>query len=121
MIEWTKKLALEAAKWDPEGGSAMRRGDIGAHHLLRGLAWCYDAGRDRMTPAERETLLKIIVVRAEQFHQRLNPCRHGEANNHAWLQALGLDAISPTVIGAQVFFSKLTGGGLTGDERQEKV
>ena len=31
-------------------------------------------------------------------------------------QALGLDAISPTVIGAQVFFNMLTG-----EERQEKV
>lgn len=90
VIGWAKQLALEAAKWDPEGGSAMRRGDIGAHHLLRGLSWCYDAARDQMTPAERETLLKVIVARAEQFHGSLNPSRHGEANNHAWLRALGL-------------------------------
>jgi hypothetical protein len=88
--EWAKQLALEACQWDPEGGSAMRRGDIGAHHLLRGLVWCYDAAYDRMTPAERETVRKIIVQRAEQFHHALNPIRHGEANNHAWLQALGL-------------------------------
>lgn len=89
-IGWAKQLALEASRWDPEGGSAMRLGDIGAHHLLRGLAWCYDVARDSMTPAEREVVLAIIVQRAEQFHRALNPIRHGEANNHAWLQALGL-------------------------------
>ena len=27
VIQWTKELALEACKWDPNGGSAMRRGD----------------------------------------------------------------------------------------------
>ncbi len=32
-----QEMALDACEWDPEGGSAMRRGDIGAHHLLRGL------------------------------------------------------------------------------------
>ena len=90
VIQWAKELALEACKWDPEGGSHMRRGDIGAHHLLRGLNWCYDACRDRMTPAERETLRNVIVVRANQFHHALNPFRGGEANNHAWLRAFGL-------------------------------
>ncbi|NLY02127.1 MAG: DUF4962 domain-containing protein [Rhodopirellula sp.] len=90
VVGWAKELALEACKWDPEGGSAMSRGDIGAHHLLRGLNWCYDACRDRMTDAERDTLQKAIVERAGQFWKRLNPFRHGEANNHAWLQALGV-------------------------------
>ncbi|NUQ64232.1 MAG: DUF4962 domain-containing protein [Pirellulales bacterium] len=90
VVEWTKQLALEACKWDPEGGSAMSRGDIGAHHLLRGLNWCYDACRDHMTEAERETLRKIIIQRTGQFWRRLNPFTHGEANNHAWLQALGV-------------------------------
>jgi hypothetical protein len=90
VIQWAKELALEACKWDPNGGSHMRRGDIGAHHLLRGLDWCYDACRDHMTPAERETLKKIIIERANQFYRRLNPFRGNEANNHAWLQAYGL-------------------------------
>ncbi|MFH1920510.1 MAG: DUF4962 domain-containing protein [Planctomycetota bacterium] len=90
VIRWTKELALEASKWDPEGGSAMSRGDIGAHHLLRGLNWCYDVCRDSMTPDERELLKKTIVARANQFHRTLNPFRGGEANNHAWLKALGL-------------------------------
>lgn len=89
-IEWAKELALKTCDWDPEGGSAMARGDIGAHHLLRGLNWCYDACRDAMSRPEREKLATIIATRAEQFHSRLNPFRHGEANNHAWLQALGL-------------------------------
>ena len=90
VIQWTKELALETCKWDPEGGSAMRRGDIGAHHLLRGLNWCYDACHDSMTPEERQTLQDTIVARANQFHAALNPFRGGEANNHAWLKALGL-------------------------------
>ncbi|MHC4403797.1 MAG: DUF4962 domain-containing protein [Planctomycetota bacterium] len=87
---WAKELALETCRWDPEGGSAMRHGDIGAHHLLRGLNWCYDACRDTMSVEEEQRLRDVIVRRAEQFHGRLNPFRGGEANNHAWLQAFGL-------------------------------
>lgn len=89
-IGWARELALKACEWDPEGGSAMSRGDIGAHHLLRGLNWCYDASRGAMSAGERERVASIIARRAEQFYARLNPFRHGEANNHAWLQALGL-------------------------------
>lgn len=90
VIRWAKEMALEACRWDPEGGSAMQRGDIGAHHLLRGLNWCYDACRDAMSVEEEQQLREVIVRRAGQFHGRLNPFRGGEANNHAWLQAFGL-------------------------------
>lgn len=90
VIEWAKKMALDVCKWDPEGGSAMRRGDIGAHHLLRGLNWCYDACCDSMTPDERDRLRSVIVQRVNQFYRSLNPFRGGEANNHAWLRAFGI-------------------------------
>lgn len=90
VTEWAKQMALDACKWDPEGGSAMRRGDIGAHHLLRGLNWCYDACCDSMTPDERDRLRGEIVQRANQFYRSLNPFRRGEANNHAWLRAFGV-------------------------------
>lgn len=90
VIQWAKELALEACRWDPEGGSAMQRGDIGAHHLLRGLNWCYDACRETMSAEEEQRLRDVIVRRAGQFDRRLNPFRGGEANNHAWLQAFGL-------------------------------
>ena len=90
VIAWAGELALEACRWDPEGGSAMRYGDIGAHHLLRGLNWCYDACCESMSDADRRRLREVIVQRAEQFHGRLNPFRGSEANNHAWLQGLGL-------------------------------
>ncbi len=90
VTQWAKETALEACRWDPDGGSAMQRGDIGAHHLLRGLNWCYDACRDVMSADEQQRLRDVIVRRAEQFHKRLNPFRGGEANNHAWLQAFGL-------------------------------
>lgn len=98
-IGWAKDLALRACEWDPEGGSAMSRGDIGAHHLLHGLNWCYDACRDTLSPAERDKLVRIIAQRAEQFHARLNPFRHGEANNHAWLQAFGLAEAGLVLLG----------------------
>jgi hypothetical protein len=90
VTRWAKELALEACQWDPEGGSAMHRGDIGAHHLLRGLNWCYDACRDTLSVEEEQRLRDVIVRRAGQFDKRLNPFRGGEANNHAWLQAFGL-------------------------------
>ncbi|HUT93874.1 MAG TPA: DUF4962 domain-containing protein [Thermoguttaceae bacterium] len=99
VIEWTKELALEACKWDPEGGSAMRRGDIGAHHLLRGLNWCYDACCAAMTPDERQTLRSVIARRVGQFYHALNPFRGGEANNHAWLKALGVAESGIVLIG----------------------
>lgn len=90
VLAWAKELALQACRWDPEGGSAERYGDIGAHHLLRGLNWCYDACRNTMTTEEEQQVRQVIVQRAEQFYRRLNPFRGSEANNHAWLQAFGL-------------------------------
>jgi hypothetical protein len=99
VIAWAKQMALDACRWDPEGGSAMERGDIGAHHLLRGLTWCYDACYDAMTPAERETLQKIIIQRTGQFWKRLNPFRGSEANNHAWLQSLALGEAGIVLLG----------------------
>lgn len=99
VIRWAKELALEACRWDPDGGSAIQRGDIGAHHLLRGLNWCYDACRNTMSAEEEKRLRDIIVARARQFDRRLNPFRGGEANNHAWLQALGLAEAGVVLLG----------------------
>ena len=90
VIQWTREMALKAASWDPNGGSAMRRGDIGAHHLLRGLNWCYDALYPYLSADERKRLADVIAVRAGQFWRRLNPFRGNEYNNHAWLQTFGL-------------------------------
>lgn len=101
VLQWTRELALKAARWDPLGGSNIRRGDIGAHHFLRGLNWCYDALAGRIDPAEQDTLRNIIVVRAEQFDQALRPFPGGENNNHAWLKAMGL-AESGLVLAGEV-------------------
>jgi hypothetical protein len=99
VTEWAKQLALEACRWDPEGGSAERYGDIGAHHLLRGLNWCYDACRETLSAEEEQRLRAVIVQRAEQFYRRLNPFRGSEANNHAWLQAFGLAEAGIVLLG----------------------
>ena len=90
VLAWTKEMAFKAAAWDPEGGSTMRRGDIGAHHFLRGLNWAYDALYNDLTPEERTRLRDALVARANQFWNGLNPFRGTEENNHAWLQAFGL-------------------------------
>ncbi len=86
--EWTREMALAVAAWDPEGGSRMGNGDIGAHHVLRGLNWCYDALHDDLDDTDRDTLRAVMIERAEQFWQALSPFRGSEANNHAWLKAL---------------------------------
>ena len=100
VIQRAKEMAIMACMWDPNAGSAMGRGDIGAHHLLRGLCWCYDACRDHMTPAERELLKNIIVVRCNQFYRHLNPLRSGtETNNHAWLRAYGVATAGIALLG----------------------
>jgi len=89
--DWLKEMALKAASWDPLGGSSLRGGDIGFHHLLRGLNWSYDALHEELTPAEREKLRGMIIRRAELFWDYMNPFRFGrEYNNHAWLCALAL-------------------------------
>ncbi|MBI2302027.1 MAG: DUF4962 domain-containing protein, partial [Armatimonadetes bacterium] len=84
VIAWTRELALKAARWDPEGGSNYRRGDIGAHHFLRGLNWCYDALYVHLDETDRTTLRTALVARAEQFWKALAPFPGGENNNHAW-------------------------------------
>ncbi len=99
VIEWTREMALKAASWDPNGGSAMSRGDIGAHHLLRGLNWCYDALYPYLSAADRKRLADVIAVRAGQFWRRLNPFRGNEFNNHAWLQTFGLAEAGVVLVG----------------------
>ncbi len=90
VYEHLREMALAMAAWDPHGGSAMSRGDIGAQHVLRGLSNAYDVLHDRLTDEERATLRDAIVARAEDFWASLNPL-HGDAqNNHAWLRALAL-------------------------------
>lgn len=99
---WTKEMVFAAAAWDPKGGSARDVGDIGAQHLLRGLSWCYDALHDGLSPTERTKLRDIIVTRAEQFWNYLNPFRSNEANNHAWLQTLALAETGLVLIGEHI-------------------
>ena len=90
VIGWARDLALEACKWDPEGGSAMSprrhrraalapRTELVLRRLLR-----------RAFTAAADHVAKIIVQRARQFADRLLPFRGSEANNHAWLQGLAL-------------------------------
>ncbi len=97
--QWTRELALKAAAWDPDGGSAMSRGDIGAHHFLRGLNWCYDALHDYLPDDERARLRDIIIRRAGRFWDRLNPFRGSAENNHAWLQTYGLAECGVVLLG----------------------
>jgi hypothetical protein len=52
-----------------------------------------------MTPAEQLTLRKIIVQRAGQFWDHLNPFRGSEANNHAWLNTLALGEAGIVLLG----------------------
>ncbi|MCC7494578.1 MAG: DUF4962 domain-containing protein [Fimbriimonadaceae bacterium] len=90
VIAWCRELALKAARWDPLGGSAYSRGDIGAHHFLRGLNNSYDALYPQLDEADRATIRAALVTRARQFWAALSPFRGGENNNHAWLKAFGL-------------------------------
>ncbi len=99
VLAWTKEMAFAAAAWDPKGGSAMEVGDIGAQHLLRGLNWCYDALHDDLTAEERGKLRAVMVARALQFWDKLNPFRGTEENNHAWLQTLALAEAGFVLIG----------------------
>jgi Domain of unknown function (DUF4962)/Heparinase II/III-like protein len=99
VLAWTKEMAMAAAAWDPKGGSAMEAGDIGAQHLLRGLSDCYDLLHDDLTADERQELRAVIIARALQFRDRLNPFHGTEENNHAWLQTLALAEAGFVLIG----------------------
>ena len=85
VIELTKNRVLEVVrKWDPKGGSAMRSNDLHSAALLRGIAACYDATCDAMTPEERAEIEKNMTIRADEFYAQLNPLRGNEAQNHTW-------------------------------------
>lgn len=96
-----KQMAFKAASWDPNGGSAMKNGDIGAQHFLRGLNWAYDALYNDLTEEERAKLREVIVTRGDQFWRSLNPFKTGqrEYNNHAWLCTLALGEAGLVLLG----------------------
>lgn len=96
---WTRELALAVAAWDPKGGSAMNRGDIGAQHVLRGLNIAYDVLHDRLPEEELAVIRDAIIARAEDFWASLNPLRGDPQNNHAWLRALALGQSGLVLIG----------------------
>jgi len=79
-----REKLLDVLKWAPEGGSNMKRGDLQAAWLLRGICWCYDAAYDLLSPEERSAARKIIRVRGDQFWRASFPFRGNEAQNHSW-------------------------------------
>ena len=79
-----REKLLDVLKWDPEGGSSMRRGDLQAAWLLRGICWCYDVAYDLLSPEEREAVKACIRVRGDQFWRASFPFRGNEAQNHSW-------------------------------------
>ncbi|NOY80946.1 MAG: DUF4962 domain-containing protein [Kiritimatiellaeota bacterium] len=83
-VNAARELLLEACKWDPEGGSAMRYGDLQAAALLQGMVWCYDVCRDRLTVHERGTVLRVLRERVLQFYSFVSPFRMNPAQNHPW-------------------------------------
>ena len=97
--QWTLDLALAVASWDPEGGSAVHRGDIGAQHVLRGLNTAYDALHDYANEEDLATIRDAIVARAEDFWATLKPLRGDPQNNHTWLRALALGQSGLVLIG----------------------
>ena len=99
VYEHARAMELAVAAWDPQGGSAMGRGDIGAQHVLRGLSNAYDVLHDRLTDEERATLRDAIVARAGDFWASLNPLRGDAQNNHAWLRALALGQAGLVLVG----------------------
>ncbi len=83
-IAAARTLLLGACKWDPDGGSAERYGDLQAAGLLRGMVWCYDACETALTPAERRKTQAVIKERVLQFYRRISPFRLNPAQNHPW-------------------------------------
>ncbi len=97
--DWTLELALAVASWDPDGGSAVHRGDIGAQHVLRGLNTAYDVLHDHASEEDLATIREAIVARAEDFWDTLCPLRGDPQNNHTWLRALALGQSGLVLIG----------------------
>ncbi len=97
--DWTLELALAVAAWDPQGGSSVDRGDIGAQHVLRGLNAAYDVLRDYASEEDLATIRGALIERAEGFKARLLPLRGDPQNNHAWLCALALGQSGLVLIG----------------------
>lgn len=83
-IAAAKTLLIDVCKWDPDGGSAARYGDLQAASLLQGMVWCYDACEASLDAGERELVHDIIKRRILQFYTRISPFRINPAQNHPW-------------------------------------
>ena len=83
-IAAAKSLLVEVCKWDPDGGSSARRGDLQAASLLKGMVWAYDACEATLTEEERLLVHDILKRRILQFYTRINPFRINPAQNHPW-------------------------------------
>ncbi len=82
-----KEWALEVGRnWDPESGTHARKHDLAVGNLMLGMAFCFDAAYDLMTPEEREIVASGIRRRGQQYWEWLHPFRGEEANNHPWAQ-----------------------------------
>ncbi len=97
--DWTLELALAVASWDPQGGSAPHRGDIGAQHVLRGLNAAYDVLRDYASEEDLAIIRGALIARAEDFRKTLKPLRGDPQNNHTWLRALAFGQSGLVLIG----------------------
>ena len=91
-----REKLLAVIRWDPDGASGKRHGDLQAAWLLRGICWSYDAVYDLLSPEERRAAETCIRRRGDQFYAVCHPFRGNEAQNHSWdwAEAAGLAALT---------------------------
>ncbi|MBR2642060.1 MAG: DUF4962 domain-containing protein [Lentisphaeria bacterium] len=88
LVAEAKRLAVEVAlKWDVEKGASsplLWDTDLSSARVLRGVARCFDAAYNSMTPEERKLVADNIRRRGDLFWKKKFPFRAKVWNNHAW-------------------------------------
>ncbi|MCX7626166.1 MAG: DUF4962 domain-containing protein, partial [Candidatus Sumerlaeaceae bacterium] len=94
-----KRWLLHLSSWDPKGPTSLQNNDEQAMHIMFSCARAYSWLYDNLTPAERDRVRSMLVVRAKDayshLHEGASPfeqCPYNSHNGRLW-HILGETAI----------------------------
>ncbi len=107
-LDNARKILLQAAKWDANGGLSVWESDHAAPAILHSMAVCYNLLHDDLSSEEKAILTKAIRARAADMYDFQNPfvlkelsggLMNNPDNNHAWFCTSGLGIAGLSLLG----------------------